>query len=426
LKLGTIVVAIVASIVITFGNELWYVGVILLALALLVRFGIAIGLGVKSEGNNVKELDHKVRTPESYIEPNKPLSMFEPFPPKIRVIGLGGGGGNAITRMVREKIEGAEFIAINTDAQALAVCEATTKLQIGKKLTGGLGVGGDPNLGLKAAEESRDKIKELVSEADMVFITAGMGGGTGTGSAAIVAEEAKQSGALTIGIVTLPFTFEGVSRRQIANEGIIRLFEKVDTLVIIPNDRLLNLCGPKTSIDNAFRLADDVLRQGVQAITEVVTKPGLINLDFADINAVMKDTGPAWMSVGIGVGKDRAVDAAKEALASPLIDVSIEGARAVLFNIVSDSSLTLFEVNKAAEVIKQAVSPEANIIFGVAHDPSLENEARVTIIATEFISKPGADMASQENALTELLKNLESQEETKLSSFPGRYPSQRN
>ncbi len=425
-KMGTIVVAIVASIMITFGNELWYVGVILLALALCIRFGIAIGSGVKSEGNNVEELDHEVRTPESHIAPNKPLSMFEPFPAKIRVIGLGGGGGNAITRMVREKIEGAEFIAINTDAQALAVCEAPTKLQIGQKLARGLGVGGDPKLGLKAAEESRDEIRELVSGADMVFVTAGMGGGTGTGSATIVAEEAKQSGALTIGIVTLPFTFEGVRRRQIADEGIIRLFEKVDTLVIIPNDRLLDLCDPKTSIDNAFILADDVLRHGVQAITEVVTTPGLINLDFADINAVMKDTGPAWMSVGIGVGKDRAVDAAKEALASPLLDVSIEGARAVLFNVVSDSSLTLFEVNEAAEVIKQAMSPEANIIFGVAHDPNLENEVRVTIIATGFIPKSEADTASQEKALAELLKSLESREETKLSSFPGRYPSRRN
>ena len=266
-KPGTIVVAIVASILITFGNQLWYVGVILLALALCVRFSIAIGSGVKSEGNNLEELDHEVRTPESHVAPNKPLSMFEPFPPKIRVIGLGGGGGNAITRMVRDKIEGAEYIAINTDAQALAVCEAPTKLQIGQKLTKGRGVGGDPNLGSKAAEESRDEIRELVSGADMVFVTAGMGGGTGTGSAAIVAEEAKQGGALTIGIVTLPFTFEGVGRRQIADEGIIRLFEKVDTLVIIPNDRLLDLCDPKTSIDNAFRLADDVLRHGVQAIT---------------------------------------------------------------------------------------------------------------------------------------------------------------
>lgn len=426
LKVGTIVVAIVASIMITFGNELWYVGVILLALALCVRFGIAIGSGVKSEGNKLEELDHEVRTHESRVAPNKPLPMFEPFPPKIKVIGLGGGGGNAITRMAREKIEGVEFIAINTDAQALAVCEATTKLQIGQKLTRGLGVGGDSNLGRRAAEESHDEIRELVSGADMVFVTAGMGGGTGTGSAAIVAEEAKQGGALTIGIVTLPFTFEGVRRRQIADEGIIRLLEKIDTLVIIPNDRLLDLCGPKTSIDNAFRLADDVLRHGVQAITEVVTTPGLINLDFADINAVMKDTGPAWMSVGIGVGKDRAVDAAKEALASPLLDVSIEGARAVLFNIVSDSSLTLFEVNEAAEVIKRAAHSEANIIFGVAHNPSLENEARITIIATGFISKSEADMVSQENALAKLLKGLENQDEIKLSSFLGRYPSRRN
>ncbi|GAI36413.1 unnamed protein product, partial [marine sediment metagenome] len=256
----------------------------------------------------------------------------------------------------------------NTDAQALAITEAPTRIQLGEKLTRGLGVGGDHSLGQKAADESRDELAEAIAGADMVFITCGMGGGTGTGAAPVIAEIAKQSGALTIAIVTRPFTFEGSHRCQVADEGITRLLSKVDTLIIIPNDRLLNICDPQTNVDNAFKLADDVLRHGVQAISEVITVPGLINLDFADIKAVMKDAGPAWMSMGIGSGKNRAAEAAKEALASPLLDVSVEGSRGVLFNIVGGSSLTLVEVNDAAEVIKEAVDPEANIIFGVAHD----------------------------------------------------------
>ena len=229
-------------------------------------------------------------------------TSFSPNPAKIKVIGLGGGGCNAITRMVREEIQGVEFIAINTDAQALAITEAPTRIQLGEKLTKGLGVGGDHTLGEKAAEESRDELKEIAAGADMVFITCGMGGGTGTGSAPIVAEIAKQSGALTIAVVTRPFTFEGAHRCQVADEGINRLLNNVDTLIIIPNDRLLELCDQKTAVDNAFKLADDVLRHGVQAIAEVITVPGLINLDFADVKAVMKDAGPAWMSMGRGSG----------------------------------------------------------------------------------------------------------------------------
>jgi len=343
-------------------------------------------------------------------------TSFVPNPAKIKVIGLGGGGCNAITRMVREEIHGVEFIAMNTDAQALAITEAPTRIQLGEKLTKGLGVGGDHNLGQKAAEESRDELKELVAGADMVFITGGMGGGTGTGSASVVAEVAKQSGALTIAVVTKPFTFEGTHRCQVAEEGIARLLGKVDTLIIIPNDRLLDLCDQKTGVDNAFRLADDVLRHGVQAISEVITVPGLINLDFADVKAVMKDAGPAWMSIGTGTGKNRAIDAAREALASPLLDVSIDGSKGVLFNAVGGSNLTLFEVNEAAEVIKQAVDPEANIIFGVAYDPSMDNELRITLITTGFASKTGLE-STEEDEQAQLLKNLQSEEELDVPSF---------
>jgi cell division protein FtsZ len=345
-------------------------------------------------------------------------TSFVPNPARIKVIGLGGGGCNAITRMVREEIQGVEFIAMNTDAQALAVTEAPIRFQLGEKLTRGLGVGGDHAMGHKAAEESRDEIKEFVSGADMVFITGGMGGGTGTGAAPVIAELAKQGGALTIAVVTRPFTFEGTHRCQIADEGIIRLLSKVDTLIIIPNDRLLDLCDQRTAVDNAFRMADDVLRHGVQAIAEVITVPGMINLDFADVKAVMKDAGPAWMSIGRGSGQNRAVDAAKEALASPLLDVSINGSNGVLFNVVGGSSLTLLEVNQAAEVIKQAVDPEANIIFGVAHDASLDKEIRITLIATGFKSKTGLAGADKEEDMTQLLKGLsKSEEELDVPSF---------
>ncbi|MFC1952403.1 cell division protein FtsZ [Chloroflexota bacterium] len=343
-------------------------------------------------------------------------TSFVPNPAKIKVIGLGGGGCNAITRMVREEIQGVEFIAANTDAQSLAITEAPTRIQLGEKLTKGLGVGGDHNVGQKAAEESRDELKGLVDGADMVFITGGMGGGTGTGSASVIAEVAKESGALTIAVVTKPFAFEGTHRCQVAEEGIARLLGKVDTLIIIPNDRLLDLCDQKTEVDSAFKLADDVLRHGVQAIAEVITVPGMINLDFADVKAVMKDAGPAWMSIGTGSGKNRAADAAKEALASPLLDVSINGSKGVLFNVVGGTSLSLFEVNEAAEVIKQAVDPEANIIFGVAHDPNMDSDLRITLIATGFASKAGTAQAEEDEQI-QLLKNLKSEEELDVPSF---------
>jgi cell division protein FtsZ len=344
-------------------------------------------------------------------------SSFVANPAKIKVIGLGGGGCNAITRMVREEIPGVEFIAMNTDAQALAVTEAPIRIQLGEKLTRGLGVGGDHNMGQKAAEESREELQALVSGADMVFITGGMGGGTGTGAAPTVAEIAKQSGALTIAVVTKPFNFEGAHRTQVANEGITRLLGKVDTLIIIPNDKLLTLCDQKTGVDSAFKLADDVLRHGVQAIAEVITTPGLINLDFADVKSIMKDAGPAWMSIGRGSGQNRAVEAAKQALSSPLLDVSINGSKAVLFNVVGSTSLTLFEVNEAADVIRQAVDPEANIIFGVAHDPEMDNDVRITLVATGFVAKLGLTGAGQEDELTQLLRGIKSEDELDVPSF---------
>jgi len=344
-------------------------------------------------------------------------TLFNSNPARIKVIGLGGGGCNAVTRMVREEIHGVEFIGMNTDAQALAITEAPVRFQIGEKLTRGLGVGGDHNLGQKAAEESRDEIKELVTGADMVFITCGMGGGTGTGAASVVGDMAKQAGALTIGVVTKPFTFEGTHRTRVAEEGIMRMLAKVDTLIIIPNDRLLTLCDQKTGVDTAFRMADDVLRHGVQAIAEVITVPGIINLDFADVKAVMKDAGPAWMSIGRGSGQNRAVEAAKEALASPLLDVSINGSKGVLFNIVGGESLTLFEVNQAAEVIRQAVDPDANIIFGVAHDSRLDKEVRITLIATGFQSRIGQWDNGRDEAAMQVLKGLKTEEEMDLPSF---------
>ncbi|MFA5308659.1 MAG: cell division protein FtsZ [Dehalococcoidales bacterium] len=324
---------------------------------------------------------------------------------RIKVIGTGGGGCNAVSRMVREHLRGVEFIAMNTDEQALEITEAMQRVQLGGKATRGLGAGGDNLIGRKAAEESRDAIAEVVSGADMIFITAGMGGGTGTGSAPIIAEMAKKSGALTIAVVTKPFSFEGTHRNKTAEEGIKALMQNVDTLIIIPNDRLLDLCDQKTSVDGAFRLADEVLHHGVQSIAEVITVPGLINLDFADVRTIMKDAGPAWMSIGRGTGQNRAIDAAREALASPLLDVSVHGAKGVLFNIAG-ASLTLFEVNNAAEIIRQAVDPQANVIFGVMLDPNMGNDVRLTLVATGFQSRE--DMAGdvKEKELTRLLKGI--------------------
>jgi cell division protein FtsZ len=336
-------------------------------------------------------------------------SVYASSGARIKVVGTGGAGANAISRMVREHLRGVEFIAMNTDAQALELTEAMVRVQLGEKLTRGLGAGGDPDIGHKAAEESRELIAEAVSGADMVFVTAGMGGGTGTGSASVVAEIAKRSGALTIAIVTKPFSFEGAHRNRTAEQGIKALMKNVDTLIVIPNDRLLDLCDKKTSVDGAFRLADEVLHHGVQAIAEVITVPGLINLDFADVRAIMKDAGPAWMSIGRGTGQNRAIDAAREALASPLLDVTMQGAKGVLFNIAG-SDLTLYEVNNAAEVIRQAVDPQANVIFGVVMDPNMGKDVRLTLIATGFKTRDTMDDADQAKELTSILKGIKDDE----------------
>jgi cell division protein FtsZ len=342
---------------------------------------------------------------------------FAQSPARIKVIGLGGGGCNAITRMVRENIRGVEFIAMNSDAQALAIVEAPIRVQLGEKVSRGLGVGGDNNVGAKAAEENRDEIAQLVAGADMVFITAGMGGGTGTGSAPVVAEIAKSSGALTIAIVTRPFTFEGAHRSQVAEDGIQRLIGNVDTLIQIPNDRLLKICNSNTSVDNAFRIADDVLLHGVQAISEVITVPGLINLDFADVRSVMKDAGPAWMSIGYGSGRNRATDAARDALSSPLLDVTLAGSRGVLYNVVGGEGLSLAEVNQAAKIIQEAVDPDANIIFGVAQDTKLDKDVRITLIATGFYSELGQVGVRKDDEFNRFLKGIKSEEEMDMPSF---------
>ncbi|OGN98738.1 MAG: cell division protein FtsZ [Chloroflexi bacterium RBG_13_51_52] len=328
---------------------------------------------------------------------------------KIKVIGTGGAGCNAVSRMVREHLRGVEFIAMNTDAQALEVTESMLRVQLGEKTTRGLGAGGDHIIGHKAAEESRDAIAEVVAGADMVFVTAGMGGGTGTGSASIVAEMAKKAGALTIAVVTRPFAFEGAHRSRTAEDGIKALMERVDTLIIIPNDRLLDLCDQKTSVDGAFRTADEVLHHGVQAIAEVITVPGLINLDFADVRSIMKDAGPAWMSIGQGSGQNRAIEAARQALSSPLLDVSMQGAKGVLFNIAGNN-LTLYEVNNAAEIIRQAVDPQANVIFGVVMDPNMDKDVRLTLIATGFQTREEMTGNAKDKELTRILKGMQDDE----------------
>jgi len=343
-------------------------------------------------------------------------SSYAPSPANIKVIGLGGGGCNALNRMIREGIIGVEFIGVNTDVQALTRCEAPHLIQVGGKLTKGLGVGGDPDLGAKAAEESRNELKDAISGADMVFITAGMGGGTGTGCAPVVGEIAKSTGALTIAVVTKPFSFEGARRSQVAEEGIKKLTAVVDTVIIIPNDRLLALSDNKTLMQDAFRMADEVLKQGVQAIAEIITVPGEINLDFADVKAIMNNAGPAWMAIGHGSGQNRAVDAAKAAISSPLLDVSIDGATGVLFNVTGGPSLTLHEVNEAAAVIGQAVHPEANIIFGVTFDPKMDKDIRLTLIATGFAStKPSPRFGEDE--MRELRKGLEDEAKLDVPAF---------
>ncbi|WP_031513439.1 cell division protein FtsZ [Desulfofalx alkaliphila] len=309
----------------------------------------------------------------------------------IKVIGVGGGGNNAVNRMIAAGLKGVEFISVNTDAQALQLAQSSSRIQIGAKLTKGLGAGANPEIGKKAAEESREEIQEALKGADMVFVTAGMGGGTGTGAAPVVAEVAKEIGALTVGVVTKPFTFEGRKRLNQAEFGINELKSKVDTLITIPNDRLLQVIDKHTSIVEAFRIADDVLRQGVQGISDLIAVPGLINLDFADVKTIMKDTGSALMGIGSSSGDNRATEAARGAISSPLLETSIEGARGVLLNITGGPSLGLFEVNEAAEIIAQAADPEANIIFGAVIDEAMNEDVRVTVIATGFDHRPTND-----------------------------------
>src|SRR5437868_10735704 len=303
----------------------------------------------------------------------------------IKVVGVGGGGTNAVNRMVDAGLKGVEFIAVNTDAQALQMCDADIKLQIGSTLTRGLGAGANPETGQGAANESRDEIKESLKGADMVFVTAGEGGGTGTGAAPVIAEIAKHEvGALTVGVVTRPFTFEGAQRGKQAEEGIRRLAEQVDTLIVIPNERLLSIVERRTTILEAFRAADDVLRQGVQGITDLITVPGLINLDFADVRTIMRDAGSALMGIGSASGENRAAEAAKVAISSPLLEESVEGATGILLNITGGHDLGLFEVNEAAEIVSAAADTQSNIIFGAVIDDSMGDDVRVTVIATGF------------------------------------------
>jgi cell division protein FtsZ len=316
----------------------------------------------------------------------------------IRVIGVGGGGSNAVNRMIRAEMMGVEFIALNTDSQALLQSDAPHKIRIGDKITRGLGAGGDSSIGQKAAEEDTEKITEALRDSDLVFITAGLGGGTGSGAAPIVAEIAKDLGALTIGVVTKPFAFEGVRRKLVAERAAEALKAKVDTLITIPNDRLRDVVQKNTSMVEAFRYVDDVLRQGVQGISDIITVPGLINLDFADVRTIMKDAGSALMGIGRATGDNRALDATRQAIASPLLEVNINGAQGILFNVSGSSGLSLFEVTEAAEEIRSVADPEANIIFGTSFDDHLGEEIVITVIATGFDSSRKRDVARREAA----------------------------
>lgn len=334
---------------------------------------------------------------------------------KIKVFGVGGGGNNAVNRMIECGVRGIEFIALNTDKQALYSSRAEQKVQLGEKITKGLGAGANPDIGARAAEENRNDILETLKGADMVFITAGMGGGTGTGAAPIVAEIAKELGILTVGIVTKPFTFEGRKRQQHAEKGIEDLKSRVDTLVTIPNDRLLQISDKKTTMADAFMMADEVLKQGIQGISDLISVPNLINLDFADVKTIMFDKGIAHMGIGIASGDNRAVDAAKQAITSPLLETSIEGAKSVLLNITGGRDLGIFEVNEAADIIRQSVDPEANIIFGAGIDESMSDEIKITVIATGFEESPikNKSTMSQKTGIFGAKKDSEPEEQRK-------------
>ena len=317
------------------------------------------------------------------MNPNNKNLQTEAFA-RIKVIGVGGGGQNAVNRMMEEGIQGVEFIAANTDAQALTLSRAPIRVRLGDKITRGLGAGGDPEIGRKAAEESSDELYNVLKGADMVFVTAGMGGGTGTGAAPVVSQIAKECGALTIGVVTRPFTFEGGKRSQSAEAGVTKMKEHAHTLISIPNDRLLQLADKKSSLQDSFRMADEVLHQGIQGISELITIPGLINLDFADVRTIMSEGGAALMAVGRGSGDDRAKNAAEQAISSQLLDITIDGARGVLFNVTGGPNMTLFGVNQAAAIIRETAHPDVNMIFGAVIDPNMGDEIRCTVIATGF------------------------------------------
>ncbi|BEP29493.1 cell division protein FtsZ [Helicovermis profundi] len=332
---------------------------------------------------------------------------------QIRVVGVGGGGNNAVNRMIDASLTGVQFVAVNTDKQALYNSKAEYKIQIGEKLTRGLGAGANPEIGQKAAEESKDDIYQALQGADMVFVTAGMGGGTGTGAAPIVAEIAKEMGILTVGVVTKPFTFEGKRRNTHAESGIAELRDKVDTLVTIPNDRLLEVAEKRTSIVDAFKIADDVLKQGVQGISDLITVPGLVNLDFADVKTIMFEQGLAHMGVGRASGENKAQEAAKQAIHSPLLETTINGAKGVLLNITGGSSLGLFDVNEAAEIVSEAADEDANIIFGAVIDEALKDEIRITVIATGFdVNKSEAIKNKTKEVKRSKVETVEEKEES--------------
>ena len=335
---------------------------------------------------------------------------------KIRVFGVGGAGNNAVNRMIEFGVKGAELIAINTDKQALFLSKADQKIQIGEKLTKGLGSGADPETGRKAAEESREELEQAVKGSDLVFVSCGLGGGTGTGAAPVVAEIAKESNALTIGFVTKPFWFEGHPRAKAADVGFETLKSVVDTIVTIPNDKLLNTVGKDTPLVDAFRVADDVLRQGIQGIIDLIGKPALINLDFADVKKVMTLRGVAHMGIGIGYGENKTVEAAKQAINSPLLDTTIEGARGIIFNVTGDPSLGMYEIQEAAKIIQESADPEADVFFGVCIDPSLDDEVRITVIATGFDAPETAGMPKVQKQKVE--EKIEFTDEVSLNLEP--------
>ncbi|NTU66508.1 MAG: cell division protein FtsZ [Candidatus Moranbacteria bacterium] len=335
---------------------------------------------------------------------------------RIKVVGVGGSGGHAISRMIESKLKGVEFVAINTDAQDLHHNKAPEKVHIGKNLTKGLGAGMNPDVGRQAAEENRDEIQEVLKGSDMVFVTCGLGGGTGSGAAPIVAETAKEIGALTVAVVTRPFTFEGVQRRTIADDALENLRERVDAIITIHNDKLLQIIDKKTTLLNSFSIVDDVLRQGVQGISDLITKPGIVNVDFADVRAIMNNSGSALMGIGVGSGENRAAEAAKAAINSPLLELSIDGARGVLFNVSGSSDLTMLEINEAANIITESVDPNAKVIFGAVVDDSIKKgEVQITVVATGF----DEDRVSKENPLDKILRGRQQaqQEEEQESVF---------